>query len=212
MRNIQLALAAIAAGLLLTFMTLPSAQAASAGPTAKSPLGANQGDGLVTRVGRGGRGGRGGGGRGGARGGGGGGGKSFSRGGGRGGSASRGRASSSRSYSRSGRSYSRSGRSYSRSGRSYSRSGRSYSRSGRSYGTSRYRGTPHKKSYYAHKKGYYGRYSKGHRYAYRYRPYLRGGAAIAYGYYGCEWLRRNAISTGSAYWWQRYNDCRYGYY
>jgi hypothetical protein len=87
--------------------------------------------------------------------------------------------------------------------------------SGRSYGTSRYRGTPHKKSYYGHKKGYYGRYKKGHRYAYRYRPYLWGGAAIAYGYYGysgCEWLRRNAIATGSPYWWERYNDCRYGYY
>jgi hypothetical protein len=86
---------------------------------------------------------------------------------------------------------------------------------GRSYGASRYRGAPHKKGYRGyHKKGGYGRYTKGHRYAYRYRPYLWGGAAIAYGYYGggCDWLWHNAIATGSAYWWQRYNACRYGYY
>lgn len=33
-----------------------------------------------------------------------------------------------------------------------------------------------------------------------------------YGYgYGCYWLRRNAIATGSPYWWSRYNACLYGY-
>ncbi|HEY1247124.1 MAG TPA: hypothetical protein VGF29_20065 [Hyphomicrobiaceae bacterium] len=32
-----------------------------------------------------------------------------------------------------------------------------------------------------------------------------------YGYgYGCYWLRRNAIATGSPYWWNRYYVCAYG--
>jgi hypothetical protein len=37
----------------------------------------------------------------------------------------------------------------------------------------------------------------------------------AYGYYaygdGCEWLRQRALYSGSAYWWDRYNSCIYGY-
>ena len=42
---------------------------------------------------------------------------------------------------------------------------------------------------------------------YGYVPYA------AYGYYGgrCAWLRRRAYRTGSAYWWSRYNRCRYYY-
>ena len=33
-----------------------------------------------------------------------------------------------------------------------------------------------------------------------------------YGYgYGCYWLRRNALATGSPYWWNRYYACLYGY-
>jgi hypothetical protein len=36
----------------------------------------------------------------------------------------------------------------------------------------------------------------------------------AYGYYdygySCYWLRRNAIATGSPYWWNRYYACTYG--
>jgi hypothetical protein len=42
-------------------------------------------------------------------------------------------------------------------------------------------------------------------------------AAPVYGYYdygygyGCYWLRRNALATGSPYWWNRYNACLYGY-
>jgi len=29
-------------------------------------------------------------------------------------------------------------------------------------------------------------------------------------YYGdCDWLYRRAIATGSAYWWDRYDSCRY---
>lgn len=26
----------------------------------------------------------------------------------------------------------------------------------------------------------------------------------------CGYLRHQAVRTGSAYWWDRYNDCRYG--
>ena len=34
-----------------------------------------------------------------------------------------------------------------------------------------------------------------------------------YGYYGggCSWLYRNAVATGSPYWWNRYQYCS-GYY
>jgi hypothetical protein len=32
-----------------------------------------------------------------------------------------------------------------------------------------------------------------------------------YGYGGCYWLWRNAVATGSPYWWSRYNACVYGY-
>ena len=34
-----------------------------------------------------------------------------------------------------------------------------------------------------------------------------------YGYYGggCSWLYRNAVATGSPYWWNRYQYC-IGYY
>jgi hypothetical protein len=39
------------------------------------------------------------------------------------------------------------------------------------------------------------------------------GSYPSYYYYddGCYWLRRRANYTGSPYWWERYNDCRYGY-
>jgi hypothetical protein len=43
------------------------------------------------------------------------------------------------------------------------------------------------------------------------------GLGLAYGgysYYGdeCGWLYRRAQATGSPYWWQRYEACRYSYY
>ena len=28
-----------------------------------------------------------------------------------------------------------------------------------------------------------------------------------YGYGGCAWLRRQALATGSPYWWNRYSSC-----
>jgi hypothetical protein len=39
-------------------------------------------------------------------------------------------------------------------------------------------------------------------------PLLYG--AYAYGN-GCYWLRKQALYTGSPYWWNRYYDCIYGY-
>lgn len=38
----------------------------------------------------------------------------------------------------------------------------------------------------------------------------------SYGYYGyhanrhCYWMYRKAMETGSKYWWNRFNECRYG--
>lgn len=47
----------------------------------------------------------------------------------------------------------------------------------------------------------------------RFRRFRRFYPYVAYGYYGggCAWLRRRAYYTGSAYWWSRYNRCRYYY-
>jgi hypothetical protein len=54
--------------------------------------------------------------------------------------------------------------------------------------------------------GYYGGYR---RYGY-YGVYPRLRYYGGYGYYGggCGWLYRNAVATGSAYWWNRYYACR----
>src|SRR5262249_32287367 len=35
------------------------------------------------------------------------------------------------------------------------------------------------------------------------------GDYYAYGYGNCAWLRRQAIITGSPYWWNRYQNCLY---
>jgi hypothetical protein len=40
---------------------------------------------------------------------------------------------------------------------------------------------------------------------------LAYGGAYAYGD-GCGWLYRRAQATGSPYWWQRFEECRYSYY
>lgn len=101
-----------------------------------------------------------------------------------------------------GRSYG--GRSY--AGRSFKGSGRNFKGySGRSYrGGSRYA--------YAGKGRYGNSYNKG-RYYRRGYPYFWGGLALSGAYYGgnCGWLYRQAQATGSAYWWQRYQDCTYSY-
>ena len=66
----------------------------------------------------------------------------------------------------------------------------------------------------------HGHYASNYRYAYNYnyrhhhyRYYAYGLPYWGYGYYGggCRWLYRNAIATGSAYWWDRYYAC-IGYY
>ena len=41
-------------------------------------------------------------------------------------------------------------------------------------------------------------------------PYIAYG--YSYGYGGCGWLYRNAVATGSAYWWNRYYNCTGSYY
>jgi hypothetical protein len=139
------------------------------------------------------------------KGGGGGGGKGFSgRGGGKGFS---GRGYSGKSF-KGGRGYSGrgySGRSY--AGRNFKGSGRGYS--GRSYrggGGYAYRGRSH---------GNYGKYAYKNRYYRRGYPFFWGGLALsgAYSAYGsnCGWLYRQAQATGSAYWWNRYQDCVYAY-
>ena len=44
-------------------------------------------------------------------------------------------------------------------------------------------------------------------------PVGLGVGVIGYGYgYGpsCHWLKQKAIDTGSAYWWKKYKQCKYG--
>jgi hypothetical protein len=186
----RIATAVLAAASALLF----AASQAHAAPLINLQSGAQAPAGLVDLVAKGGGGGRSYGGMRGSRGSFGvrpGGGAKFSRPGG------------SAKFSRGdGRSYS--GRNY--AGRSYR--GGSYARGG-NYGRYAYRG----RSY-----GNYGRYAyKGNkgRYYRRTYPYFWGGLALsgAYGYYGsnCGWLYRQAQATGSAYWWNRYQDCVYAY-
>ncbi len=84
-----------------------------------------------------------------------------------------------------------------------------------------YKGGKYKGGGYAWKgnKGYKGGYaSKGHK-GYRYGrhgyPYFWPGVAWGgvgvYSSGGCGWLYRQAQATGSAYWWQRYQNCVYAY-
>jgi hypothetical protein len=75
-----------------------------------------------------------------------------------------------------------------------------------------YKGRGYKNWNRYHGKNYY----KGKRYAYRgrYRGRYWYGPNIyvgGYGYGGCGWLRRQALATGSSYWWNRYYAC-VGYY
>ena len=56
----------------------------------------------------------------------------------------------------------------------------------------------------------YGRYASHYRHNRYYGWYYPN---FSYGYYGggCGWLYRNALATGSPYWWNRYYECT-GYY
>jgi hypothetical protein len=40
-------------------------------------------------------------------------------------------------------------------------------------------------------------------------PFFYGGYYAYSGYGNCAWLRRQAIITGSPYWWERYQACLY---
>lgn len=40
-------------------------------------------------------------------------------------------------------------------------------------------------------------------------PFFYGGYYAYNGYGNCAWLRRQAIITGSPYWWERYQACLY---
>jgi hypothetical protein len=76
-----------------------------------------------------------------------------------------------------------------------------------------YRGGGRHYAYRGRGHGYYDRYRRYGHYG-RYRHYgWYGLPYVAYGYYGggCGWLYRNAVATGSAYWWNRYYACT-GYY
>jgi hypothetical protein len=136
-------------------------------------------------------------GRGGGRGGGGGG---MSRGGGGGGHAMRGGGGGGRSaYSGGG------GGRYAYGG---GRGGGSNAY--RSYGGKKHYGGGGDRNRYAYKgdKRYYdGRYRRYGSYGWYGAPFLAYGAYAG----SCGWLYRNAVTTGSPYWWNRYYECT-GYY
>ncbi len=83
--------------------------------------------------------------------------------------------------------------------------GRSYAHNWNRGGGGHHASKGHK-NYYAHNYNYRRYYRYG-----RYRNYGWYGGAYAYGYgYGnCAWLRRQALITGSSYWWNRYYACIY---
>lgn len=64
--------------------------------------------------------------------------------------------------------------------------------------------------------GYSWKGGKGDRHHRHYRYLYPGiGLGLAYGAYAgdeCGWLYRRARATGSPYWWQRFEECRYNYY
>lgn len=172
----QLAIAgAVAAGLAFA---LPVTQSANALPTAKAPVsGAQSGNLILARDGRGGGGGRVGGGFGGGRAfsGGGGGGRSFRGGGGGGGRAIVGGGFGGQKFSGS---------------RSFN--GRSGNWNGG--GGGRHHGRHNNRRFYGGGYGYYPYYGASY-----YSDYGYGS--------DCGWLRRRAVNTGSSYWWRRYEQC-----
>lgn len=178
------AVTALAAGLTVTPVTGQSAQASVYGGVKSGVPAPVAGDLILV-----GKGGRGGGGRGAFKGGGGGfkgahrgGGRSFHRGGG------------SKHVYRGG------------GGKRYAHRGGGHSK----YWSGGGKGKKHYNRHYSydHYKGR--RYYRG-RYYNDWWWYGPSVAVGAYGYGGCAWLRRQAIATGSPYWWDRYYDC-VGYY
>ena len=175
---------ALAGALLATCLVSGSAQATSL-PVLKG----DATPGIVTLVGKGGgHGGGHGGGRGGGWGGGGGGGGHAMRGGGGGGGykgAYRGGGGGRHVYGGGG------------GGKYYGKGG------GKHYA---YKGRDHDYGDHHKRYGSYGKYRRYGSYGWYGLPY------ISYGYGGgCDWLYRNALATGSSYWWNRYYEC-IGYY
>lgn len=208
MRTSIVAVTALAGGLLCGALAQGAHAATPSGfkslvPTAPGAI-------ELVRQGGGGKGGGGGGG--GFSGGGGGGGKAMGGGGPRGGGIARGgggRPSLGAGPRGGGQAYRGRGGGREFSGRSGGRefSGRNFDRNWNRGGRD-YRG-----GRYAHRNdGKYDRRNYGYRNRYVYgAPFLGYGA---YAYAGdCYWLRQQALTTGSAYWWDRYNACvGYGYY
>jgi hypothetical protein len=64
------------------------------------------------------------------------------------------------------------------------------------------------------RRGHYAHWKK-HRHHRRFYPWYYSGLGFYssgyYGYDGCEYLRDRALTTGSLYWWRRYQNCQYGY-
>ena len=173
------AMTALASSLLLT-----AAVVANATPTVnlKSSLGIDTG--LVELVRSGGHGGGGGGGGGGMKSSGGGGAMMSHRGG----SGPSGRMSS-RSFSKG---------DFGRSGGNF-KSGRG---SGHAYAYKNWNGGKnwdHGKNWHGGSKHHHGKNIR--------RFYGPGIFVYGGGYYGCDWLWRQAQLTGSAYWWRRYQEC-----
>lgn len=86
-------------------------------------------------------------------------------------------------------------------GRGNWNNGRNRGYAGKNYNRGKYSNYHNRGGYYRYRRGY---------------PYVWGGLAVtgaygAYAYGNCGWLYRQAEATGSAYWWQRYEDCAYGY-
>jgi len=59
---------------------------------------------------------------------------------------------------------------------------------------------------HGHFAGHHGKHGKNFRH-FGSDIFVYGGGG--YGYSDCGWLRRQAVITGSPYWWRRYQDCLY---
>jgi hypothetical protein len=197
------AMTALAGSLVLT----TAAVSANAAPTLDFKAALGTGSGLVELARQGGGGGKGGGGAGGRGGGGwsGGGGK----GGGGAGLAGRGGGGGAAWAGRGGGGGGPSGR---LAGRSYGGGDGWKGRGGGDFKAGRGSGRHAGKSWDGGKKwdgGKHHRHGKSFRRFYGPDIFVYGGTG--YGYNDCGWLRRQAVITGSPYWWQRYQDCLYYY-
>ena len=75
--------------------------------------------------------------------------------------------------------------------------GQGHGHGGKGHGQHYAHGGNWNNNYYSHHHGKYGHYRRGY-------PWY---GVYAYGGGGCGWLYSRAITTGSAYWWDRYYQC-----